>query len=175
MKNNEISSRLGEKVQGGKYLTFALASEEYGIEILKVQEIIGLLPITRVPQTPNFIRGVINLRGKIIPVIDLRLKFKMGIKEDTRRTSIIVVKVSRLSHEVTMGLIVDDVYEVVEIAKEEIEPPPEFGPNIDTDFILGVGKLNQKVVILLNVDKVLSVGEVSLVDQVASPQLEVTT
>jgi Chemotaxis signal transduction protein len=164
----EIKGGLADKA--GKYLTFNLAAEEYGIEILKVQEIIGLMPLTKVPRTPHFIRGVINLRGKVIPIVDLRLKFGMEIKEDTRRTSLIVVKIKRSGHHVTMGLIVDDVYEVVDIEAKDIEPTPEFGANIDTDFILGVGKINQKVVMLLDVDKVLSGGEVTLVDQVTHVQ-----
>lgn len=171
MRPNEDASQPGEikhmlADKAGKYLTFDLASEEYGIEILKVQEIIGLMPITKVPQTPHFIRGVINLRGKVIPVVDLRLKFEMETKEDTRRTSIIVVKVKRSGNNVTMGLIVDDVFEVIDIEKTDIEPTPEFGANVNTDFILGVGKMNQKVVMLLDVDKVLSGGEVTLVNQV---------
>jgi len=161
----EIKGGMADKA--GKYLTFNLAAEEYGVEILKVQEIIGLMPLTKVPRTPHFIRGVINLRGKVISVVDLRLKFGMEIKEDTRRTSIIVVKIKQSGHDVTMGLIVDDVYEVVNIEANDIEPTPEFGADIDTDFILGVGKINQKVVMLLDVDKVLSGGEVTLVDQLA--------
>ena len=161
----EIKGGLVDKA--GKYLTFNLAAEQYGVEILKVQEIIGLMPLTKVPRTPHFIRGVINLRGKVISVVDLRLKFGMEIKEDTRRTSIIVVKIKQSGHDVTMGLIVDDVYEVVNIEANDIEPTPEFGADIDTDFILGVGKINQKVVMLLDVDKVLSGGEVTLVDQLA--------
>lgn len=164
----EMRGGLADKA--GKYLTFDLASEEYGLEILKVQEIIGLMPITRVPRTPGFIRGVINLRGKVIPVVDLRLKFEMEAKEDTRRTSIIVVQVKRTGHQVIMGLIVDDMHEVIDIKAEDIEPPPEFGANVNTDFILGVGKVNQKVVILLDVDKILSGGEVTMVDQVSQGQ-----
>jgi purine-binding chemotaxis protein CheW len=175
MSYQESASQLGEIKGGltdksGKYLTFNLAAEEYGIEILKVQEIIGLMPATKVPRTPHFIQGVINLRGKVIPVIDLRLKFGLEMTENTRRTSIIVVNIKRSGHYVTMGLIVDDVYEVVDIATKDIEPTPEFGANIDTDFILGVGKIHQKVVMLLDVDKVLSGGEVTLVDQVAQVQ-----
>ena len=159
--------RPGLTDKAGKYLTFNLASEEYGIEILKVQEIIGLMPITRVPRMPDFIRGVINLRGKVIPVVDLRLKFGMAIKGDTRRTSIIVVKIKRSGHEITTGIIVDDVYEVVDIATDDIEPTPEFGVSVDTDFIMGMGKVQQKLVMLLDVDKVLSGGEVALVDRVS--------
>jgi len=154
----------------GKYLTFDLAGEEYGIEILKVQEIIGLMPVTRVPRTPDFIRGVINLRGKVIPVVDLRLKFGMDIAEDTRRTSIVVVQVSRENHLVIMGLIVDDVSEGIDIEGQNIEAAPEFGANVNTDFIKGVGKVNQKVVILLDVDKMMSTGEVAMLEKASQKQ-----
>lgn len=143
----------------GKYLTFELDAEVYGLEILKVQEIIGLLTVTKVPGTPDFVRGIINLRGKVIPVVDLRLKFRMESVEDTERTCIIVVQVERDDLQVVMGVLVDAVSEVVDIGAEEIEPPPSFGSNVDTAFLLGMGKLEEKVVILLNVDKVLSSGE----------------
>lgn len=145
----------------GKYLTFRLAEEGYGLEILKVQEIIGMMSITRIPRTPEFIRGVINLRGKVIPVIDLRLKFSLDKKEDTEKTCIIVVQVRKSGDEtVTMGIIVDEVSEVLDIKAEQIEPPPSFGAAVDTDFILGMGKASQKVVMLLDVDKVLSKNEI---------------
>ncbi|MFW5784752.1 MAG: chemotaxis protein CheW [Chitinispirillaceae bacterium] len=145
----------------GKYLTFRLAEEGYGLEILKVQEIIGMMSITRIPRTPDFIRGVINLRGKVIPVIDLRLKFSLEKKEDTEKTCIIVVQVKKNADDtVTMGIIVDEVSEVLDIKAEQIEPPPSFGAAMDTDFILGMGKASQKVVMLLDVDKVLSRSEI---------------
>ena len=163
-----IDERKRASQKAGKYLTFDLAGEEYGLEILKVQEIIGLMPVTRVPRTPEFIRGVINLRGKVIPVVDLRLKFGIESAEDTRRTSIVVVQIKRDSGQIIMGLIVDDVSEVIDIDGECIEPVPEFGVNVNTDFIKGVGKLNRKVVILLDVDRVLSSGEVALVEQASS-------
>lgn len=163
-------ARTGVALKAGKYLTFDLASEEYGLEILKVQEIIGLMPVTRVPRTPHFIRGVVNLRGKVIPVVDLRLKFGMEPKEDTRRTSIIVVQIKRENRQVIMGLIVDDVSEVIDIEADAIEPAPEFGANVNTDFIMGVGKVVHKVVILLDVDKVLSNGEVALLEQASQRQ-----
>jgi purine-binding chemotaxis protein CheW len=156
----------GLKNLAGKYLTFNLAAEEYGLEILKVQEIIGIMSVTRVPRTPEFVRGVINLRGKIIPVVDLRLKFDLEAKEDTEKTCIIVVQVARADQQVTMGIIVDEVSEVLDITAGQIEPPPEFGNAVEADFILGMGKVEQKVVMLLDVDKVLSGEEVSLVSKV---------
>ena len=141
--------------RAGKYLTFSLGGEEYGLEILKVREIIGMMGITSVPRTPGFVKGVINLRGKVIPVIDLRLKFGMPAAEQTEETCIIVVDVGK----VEMGIIVDKVSEVLNIASDEIEDPPSFGVDVDTDFILGMGKAEEKVTILLNISRVLTGAE----------------
>lgn len=150
----------GMEELAGKYLTFCLAGEVYGLEILKVQEIIEMLEITRVPRVPDYVRGVINLRGKVIPVIDLRLKFGMPSQEVSRKTCIIVVRVQRRDAAVIMGIIVDEVSEVVEIGAEEIESAPAFGTQIDTSFILGMAKTKDSVKILLDIDKVLSQHEV---------------
>lgn len=143
----------------GKYLTFTLAGEEYGIAILKVKEIIGLMPITPVPKAPSFVKGVINLRGKVIPIMDLRLKFGMEPLEYTNRTCIIVVEVSSSESQVTMGLIVDSVSEVLNIKGDDIQQTPCFGTDINTDYILGMAKMDGKVKILLDIDKVLSMEE----------------
>jgi purine-binding chemotaxis protein CheW len=143
----------------GKYLTFKLANEEYGLEILKVREIIGLLPITSLPRTPVFVRGVINLRGKVIPVIDLRQKFDLDATDDTAQTCIIVVDVSGHFGSVQIGILVDSVSEVLDIRGEEIEEPPAFGSSVDTAFILGMAKVKGSVKILLNIEKVLSQAE----------------
>ena len=147
----------------GKYLTFKLDAETYGIEILKIQEIIGILCITHVPNAPHYIRGVFNLRGKVIPVIDLRLKFNMKPQEDTERTCIVVVQVTSIMAEsgngyVTMGVLVDEVSEVSDIAGGQIEPPPSFGSSVDSSFIMGMGKINDRVVILLDADQVLAIS-----------------
>lgn len=150
----------GMEELAGKYLTFHLAEEEYGLEILKVQEIIEMLEITRVPRVPNYVRGVINLRGKVIPIVDLRLKFGMPAQETSRKTCIIVVRVQRGDSSVIMGIIVDEVSEVVEISAEEIESAPAFGTQVDTTFILGMAKAKDSVKILLDIDKVLSADEV---------------
>jgi purine-binding chemotaxis protein CheW len=141
--------------RGGKFLTFFLSGEEYGIEILKVHEIIGLLPITRVPHTSDYLKGVINLRGKVIPVVDLRLKFGMYAAETTNEHCIIVVHL----HGIEVGVIVDRVSEVVDIKDGDIEPPPAFGEGFNTEFILGIGKSQGKVRILLSIDKALPSGE----------------
>lgn len=150
----------------GKYLTFRLASEEYGLQILKVQEIIKLQEITRVPQTPPYVRGVLNLRGRVIAVMDLRMKFGMKEAEPTEKTCIIVVQISRAGRSVTVGVIVDEVSEVMDIAGPDIEPAPSFGTRVRTDFILGMAKGKQDVTILLDTDKVLTTEEVSLVNTV---------
>ena len=143
----------------GKYLTFTLAGEEYGIGILKVKEIIGLMPITPVPKAPHFVKGVINLRGKVIPIMDLRLKFGMEPLDYDERTCIIVVEVSSEQSTVTMGLIVDAVSEVLNIKSEDIQQTPSFGTEINTSYILGMAKMDGKVKILLDIDKVLSLEE----------------
>jgi len=142
--------------RAGKYLTFRLAQEEYGLEILKVREIIGLMDITKVPKTPHDIRGVINLRGKVIPVLDLRLKFGMDAMEDTEETCIIVVDIASEDGSVLMGILVDAVSEVLDIQSEEIEDAPTFGADVDTKFILGIGKVKNTVKILLDIDRVLT-------------------
>ncbi len=140
----------------GKYLTFALAREEYGLEILKVREIIGYMDITAVPQTPDYVKGVINLRGQVIPVIDLRAKFGMETTETTEETCIIVVEINQSGRKFSTGIVVDHVQEVLDIAGEDIEDAPKFDSSVNTDFILGMGKIGDSVKILLDIDKVLS-------------------
>jgi len=143
----------------GKYLTFALANEEYGLEILKVREIIGYMDITAVPQTPMYVKGVINLRGQVIPVVDLRAKFGMETSETTEETCIIVVETGQGGRGFSTGIVVDHVEEVLDIAGEDIEEAPQFGSAVNTDFILGMGKIGETVKILLDIDKVLAVDD----------------
>jgi len=140
----------------GKYLTFGLGEEVYGLEILKVQEIIGLMRVTRVPGLPEVIRGVVNLRGKVIPVVDLRRQFSMEAKADTERTCIVVVRVWRDGQAITVGLIVDDVREVVAITEGQLEAVPRFSGDVETSFLLGMAKISPRVVMLLDVDRILS-------------------
>jgi purine-binding chemotaxis protein CheW len=151
----------------GKYLTFTLANEEYGIGILKIREIIGMMPITTVPQTPEFVKGVINLRGKVIPVIDLRLRFGMGAIDYNERTCIIVVEIEGGQDTIQIGTVVDSVSEVLNIKGEEIEDTPTFGTKLDTDYILGMAKMEGGVKILLDIDRVLSSEEISLLEKAA--------
>jgi purine-binding chemotaxis protein CheW len=159
-QNPETAAGPAEKV-AGKFLTFDLAEEEYGLEILRVREIIGLMEITPVPKTPDYVLGVINLRGKVIPVIDLRLKFGLPYKEPDDRTCVIVVEVATEADTVQMGIVVDRVNEVVDVKAGEVEPTPSFGVSLDTAFILGMAKVGDKVKILLDIDKVLSTEEVA--------------
>jgi purine-binding chemotaxis protein CheW len=140
----------------GKYLTFALANEEYGLEILKVREIIGYIDVTAIPQMPSYVKGVINLRGQVIPVVDLRARFGMETAAITDQTCIIVVEIAHGSRKFSTGIVVDHVQEVLDIAGESIEEPPQFGAAVDTDFILGMAKVGESVKILLHIDRILS-------------------
>lgn len=151
------------RAEAGKYLTFALGHESYGVPVLKVREIIRLTDITAVPQMPPYVKGVINLRGKVIPVVDLRTKFGLAQAEATERTCIVVVQVEMASHTKSlMGLIVDGVEEVAFIAAADIEETPDFGASLDTHYILGMAKVKNVVKALLDIDKVVSAGTIEL-------------
>jgi purine-binding chemotaxis protein CheW len=151
--------------QEEKYLTFSLGKEEYGIGILKVREINGMMPITSVPRTPGFIKGVINLRGKVIPVVDLRLKFEMGAVDYTERTCIIVVEMANGTGTIQIGIVVDSVSEGLNIKRSAIEETPTFGAKLSADYILGMAKIGGGVKILLDIDKVLGGAEMPTLDQ----------
>jgi purine-binding chemotaxis protein CheW len=151
----------------GKYLTFTLAGEEYGIGILKVKEIIGMMTITMVPQTPGYVKGVINLRGKVIPVVDIRLKFGMAAMDYTERTCIIVVEIVRNSDRILIGIVVDSVSEVLNIKAGDIEETPNFGSQLDTDYILGMAKAGGGIKILLDIDRVLHAEELDAIKMAA--------
>jgi purine-binding chemotaxis protein CheW len=138
----------------GKYLTFALGQEEYGLPVLKVREIIKIMEITAVPQVPAHVKGVINLRGKVIPIIDLRLKFGLPAAEPTERTCIIVVDVELDTRRILLGIVVDSVSEVLNVAKDEIEATPDFGERLDTTYMRGLAKIKGKVKILLDLDRI---------------------
>ncbi len=140
----------------GKHMCFQLGNETYGLPILDVREIIGLMPITAVPRAPAFVRGVINLRGKVIPVIDLRLQFGMEPCPATDQTVVIVVQCTVEGRSLTMGLLVDRVLEVLSIGSDQVEPPPSFGATESADFLMGVGKSGQRVVFLLDIARLLS-------------------
>jgi len=166
----EAAAQVQDEMKIEKYLTFALGDEEYGVEILKVREIIGMLDITPVPHTPPFIKGVINLRGKVIPVIDLRLKFGFEPREYTERTCIIIVEVPGKTQNMLIGMVVDSVSEVLNVSTKDIEPPPDFGTNIDTKCILGMAKVKGKVKILLDIERVLTSEEIGAMSEMAEVQ-----
>lgn len=153
-------------LEQSQYVTFSLNDEIYGIDALSVQEIIELTNITRVPHLPEFMKGVINLRGTIIPVVDLKTKFNMKTGPYKKHTCIIVTEFK----DSLMGLIVDDVFDVISIARSSIQPPPEFGTNIRTDFIRGLLRSGDKLIIILDIDKVLSEEETGIVQGVLKGQ-----
>ncbi|MHB8829326.1 MAG: chemotaxis protein CheW [Syntrophales bacterium] len=169
MENKVEMAEQGTKTANreGKYLTFSLAGEEYGIGILKVKEIIGLMAITTIPRMPPYVKGVINLRGKVIPVIDLRLKFAMAEDDYTERTCVIVVEISGNAGPILIGIIVDSVSEVLNVKGADIEDTPVFGAKLDTEYILGMAKIGGSVKILLDIDRALNNDELTMMEKVA--------
>lgn len=155
--------------ENAQYLTFKLGEEVFAIDVVKVREILEFTSISKVPQTPDFMRGVINLRGSVVPVIDLRLNFGMECTEQTVNTCIIVVEVNLDGENIVLGALADSVQEVIELEPNLIEPPPHLGTKLNTDFIKGMGKLEHNFVMILDVDKVFSAGELSAVQQCQQP------
>jgi len=152
-ENDQITS-----IHQGKYLTFSLEQEEYGIAIVKVKEITQMLNVTPVPHTPSYVKGVVNLRGKVIPVMDLRVRFNMPEIEYTDRTCIIVVEIYADEELIQVGNVVDSVTEVLNVTQENIDETPTFGTKVDTEFILGLANIEGSVKILLDVDKVANIN-----------------
>ncbi|ETR72227.1 MAG: Chemotaxis protein cheW [Candidatus Magnetoglobus multicellularis str. Araruama] len=152
-ENDQITS-----IHQGKYLTFSLEDEEYGIAIVKVKEITQMLNVTPVPHTPNYVKGVVNLRGKVIPVMDLRVRFSMHEIEYNDRTCIIVVEIYADDEVIQVGNVVDSVTEVLNVTEENIDEPPTFGTKVDTEFILGLANIEGNVKILLDIDKVANIN-----------------
>lgn len=168
MTSEVTESAATHKALAGKYLTFVLGKESYGVAVLKIREIIRMQDITLVPQMPDYIKGVINLRGKIIPVVDLRLKFCLSKAETTERTCIVVVQVSLPSRStLAMGMVVDAVEEVINIGAGDIEDTPDFGAKLDTEYILGMAKIKGAVKTLLDIDKVVAAETIESLKQVA--------
>lgn len=159
MYSEMVLDQSGAKAAGGKYLTFRLDEQAYGLEILRVREIIGLMSITRVPRMPEFMCGVINLRGKVIPVVDLRARFGLARQQATNETCIIVVDLGMCF----MGVIVDSVWEVLDIHSDAIDETPAFGVSVDTEFIQGMGKAREHVIMLLDIGKVLNASTMACV------------
>lgn len=154
----------------GKYITFSLDGEEYGIPILNVREIIGMLKITPVPRMPEFVRGVINLRGKVIPVIDLRMRFGLEFRESDARTPIIVGEVVSDDSTMQIGVVVDSVSEVIQVTQANVEETPSFGVDVNTKFILGIAKVDDGIKTLLDLDKVLTGEDLAILKANAKPR-----
>jgi purine-binding chemotaxis protein CheW len=148
-----------------QYLTFVVAGEEYAIPILRVREILAYIPLTRVPRAPKFVAGVMNLRGSVVPVVDLRVKLGLAQTEITPRTCIVIVEVEGEQGATTMALLTEEVKEVIELADEEIEPAPAFGTRIDLSFLFGMGDMGDHFALILNADKVLTTLELIAASQ----------
>nr|WP_320049757.1 chemotaxis protein CheW [uncultured Desulfuromonas sp.] len=157
--------------QMNQYLTFKLDGEVFALEISKVREVLDFTDITKVPQTPIFMRGVINLRGSVVPVVDMRVKFSMDEAEATVNTCIIITEVTMEGEASVLGALVDSVKEVLELDPNQIEPPPRIGTKLNTEFISGMGKHNEEFIIILDIDRVFSADEISLI-QATSPAAE---
>ena len=151
----------------GKYLTFGLGNEVYGVEILEVREIIGIMHITAVPQTPRFVKGVINLRGRVMPVVDLKLKFGMEPVVPTERTCIIVVEIEREAGQTLIGIMVDSISEVLKIKSGDIEDPFHYGDPLSSDYIPGIAKTAGGIKILLDINRVIGNEEIMLMERAA--------
>jgi purine-binding chemotaxis protein CheW len=162
---SSASQRLDPR--GGKYLTFGLGKEEFAIQVMRVREIMGIQEITAVPQTPAYVKGVLNLRDKVIPVVDLRLKFGLPELEYTQRTCIIVAQIENLSEKLMLGIIVDGVSEVLTLPAADIEDTPDFGNGVETPYILGMAKIKSKVKILLDINQVFTAQEVARLESVS--------
>lgn len=157
------SENIGE--QRAQFLTFLLNKEVYGVNILNIREIVDYGHITPVPMMPSFIAGVINLRGSVVPVVDLALRFSEKSSEKTKRSSIVIMEVKDQEETLEVGIIVDVVNEVLELTSSEIEPAPSFGTKIRTDFISGMGKVNDQLLVLLDIENILSIAELSIVEE----------
>ena len=150
-----------------QFLTFVLAGEEYGVDILRVQEIKGWDAVTQIPNTPEYIRGVINLRGTIVPIIDMRIRFNLEQMEYGPTTVVIVLKVENGDQSRTMGIVVDGVSDTYNIPEEALKPAPDFGSSVDTDFVQGLATIEEKMVIILNIDKMLNSNELASLDSIS--------
>lgn len=162
-------------VSSQQYVTFSLGDELFGVEVTRAREILSVTPVTKVPQTPEYLLGVINLRGQVVPVIDMRLKLNLPVSEETEDTCIIVVEVQVDGEAIIVGALADAVREVLEIRSDQIEPAPRLGARLKTEFISGMGKVDEQFLILLNIDRVFSSDELAIVQdagQVSAAEIE---
>jgi purine-binding chemotaxis protein CheW len=149
---------------GREFLAFTLGQEEYGIDILRVQEIRGYEPVTRIANSPDFIKGVVNLRGIIVPIVDMRIKFKLGTPTYDQFTVVIILNIAGR----VMGMVVDSVSDVTTLSPEQVKPAPEMGTAFDSDFLIGLGTLNERMLILVDIDKLMSSAEMGLIEKMAA-------
>jgi len=163
-ENNAVERDVAVDEKTSQFLTFSLADEEYGVDILRVQEVKGWTPVTRIPQAPEYVRGVLNLRGTIVPIIDLRMRFNIDTVEYTRTTVIIVVSVESEEGDRVIGIVVDGVSDVVDVVHEKIKSAPDFGTKVHTEFISGLATFDDKMVMLLDIDKLLTSAEIAGLD-----------
>ncbi len=161
----EDNNKNSDAYESGQFLTFKLGNEVYGVDIKKVREVLEYTKVTKVPRTPDFMKGVINLRGGVVPVVDLRLKFGMEEKEKTVNTCIIIVEVNVESEEILLGAIADSVREVVDLGSEQMEDTPSIGMSIRVDFIKCMGKLEGEFCMILDIDRIFSAGEMDMIRQ----------
>ena len=152
-----------KSVTSQQYVTFSLGDELFGVEVIRAREILSVTPVTKVPQTPDYLLGVINLRGQVVPVVDMRLKLGLPVSEETEDTCVIVVEVLVDSEPIIVGALADAVREVLEIRTDQIEPAPRLGTRLKTEFISGMGKIGEQFLILLNIDRVFSSDELAIV------------
>lgn len=174
---NTMSDATDEvKVEGesSQFLTFILDNETYGVEILRVQEIKGWTPVTRIPNTPEYMQGVLNLRGTIVPIVDMRMRFQLTHVEYTPITVVIVLSVKSDNGERVIGLVVDSVSDVIDVEADDVKATPDFGTSLNTKFINGIATSNDNMVMLLDVDKLLSVEEMSVLSQMSESGAQLT-
>ena len=170
---SDITDKINTEGEGTQFLTFILDNEAYGVEILRVQEIKGWTPVTRIPNTPEYMQGVLNLRGTIVPIVDMRMRFNLERVEYTPITVIIVLSVKSENGERVIGLVVDSVSDVIDVNAKDIKATPDFGTTLNTEFINGLATSNENMVMLLDVDKLLSVDEMTALAQLSDANSDI--
>ena len=162
--NPAAGEKSGRDIAGQEYLAFTLGKEEYGIDILKVQEIRGYEAVTRIANAPEFIKGVVNLRGIIVPIVDMRIKFQLGEPKYDQFTVVIILNIGGR----VLGMVVDSVSDVITLSPEQIKPSPDMGTALNTDYLIGLGTLDQRMLILVDIDRLMSSAEMGLIDIIAA-------
>ena len=162
--NQPSGTGSGREIAGNEFLAFTLGKEEYGIDILKVQEIRGYEAVTRIANAPDFVKGVVNLRGIIVPIVDMRIKFNLGEPTYDQFTVVIILNIGGR----VMGMVVDSVSDVITLSAEQVKPAPEMGTAFNTDYLIGLGTLDERMLILIDIDKLMSSAEMGLIEKIAA-------